>query len=117
MLHQWFLINQTLISPQFTKLQYQILNAESGSISSVSKDEVFWEGMSRSAAKTLIQMTALPSEDVLTILYSLVEPVAEAAQHSQGCLDKACIRFGNLILHSYDLHLQLSLQSLSCCNG
>ena len=57
-------------------------NAESESISSDSCDEVFWEEMPRSKAKALIQTTTLPFEDALTILYSLVDHVAEKSLFS-----------------------------------
>ena len=66
-----------------------------------------------SVAKELIQLTALPSEDALTILYSLVELVADKSQFSttsaklkllsthKAVWNKACTRFGNFILHGY----------------
>ena len=50
---------------------------DSGSISSDSVDDAFWEKMARSAAKALIQLIFLPSEDDLNIPYPLVEPVVE----------------------------------------
>ena len=57
-------------------------HADSGSLSSYSGNEAYWEGMPRSAAKALIQFTALPSEDALIILHSLVDQVAEKSAFS-----------------------------------
>ena len=57
-------------------------NVESGSMSSNSGNEAYWEGMPRSADKALIQLTILPSEDALIILHSLVELVADKSEFS-----------------------------------
>ena len=72
--------------PDSHKLSVQTLlsesNIDSRSISSNSNDEVFLEVMPRSTAKTLIHLIVLSSKDALTILYPLVDTVAEKSQFS-----------------------------------